>query len=104
MPSMPPARSSAPAHPSHVLCCGRRSTARAKTAILRDGVRLGGVSMLDSQVLEVAIGLVVMFFLLALASSSIVEAIAGVFNIRGRQLENAIKGLVSDPHHTLDVW
>jgi len=60
--------------------------------------------VLDSQVLEVAIGLVVMFFLLALASSSIVEAIAGVFNIRGRQLETAIKGLVSDPHHTLDVW
>jgi hypothetical protein len=62
------------------------------------------MSMLDSQVLEVAIGLVVMFFLLALASSSIVEAIAGVFNIRGKQLETAIKGLVSDPQHTLDVW
>src|SRR6476659_8315781 len=45
-----------------------------------------------------------MFFLLALASSSIVEAVAGVLNIRGRKLEAAIKQLVSDPRVTLNVW
>ena len=60
--------------------------------------------MLDSKVVDVGIGLVLMFFLLALASSSIVEAVAGVFNIRGKKLEAAIKQLVSDPKATLNVW
>src|SRR5215475_9551094 len=60
--------------------------------------------MFDSPIVDIAIGLVVMFFLLALTSSSIVEAISGVLNIRGKQLETAIQQLVSDPEHTLDVW
>jgi hypothetical protein len=60
--------------------------------------------MFDSPIVDVAIGLVVMFFLLALTSSSIVEAISGVLNVRGKQLETAIQQLVSDPEHTLDVW
>ena len=60
--------------------------------------------MFDSKVVDVGIGLVLMFFLLALASSSIVEAVAGVLNIRGKKLDAAIKQLVSDPQVTLNVW
>jgi hypothetical protein len=58
----------------------------------------------DSQALDVAIGLVLLFFVLALASSSIVEALAGILNIRGKKLKNAINQLVTDPEKTLKVW
>jgi hypothetical protein len=60
--------------------------------------------VIDSGVFDVALALVLMFFILALTSSSIVEAIAGVLNIRGRKLEAAIKELVADPQKQLDVW
>jgi hypothetical protein len=53
--------------------------------------------MFGSQVLEVAIGLVLMFFVLALASSSIVELIARVLNTRAKQLEDGIRSMVGDP-------
>ena len=59
--------------------------------------------MIDSSVLDVAIGLVLVFFLLALASSSVVEAIAGIFKIRSKMLEKGIAALVDDPsiiYHT----
>jgi hypothetical protein len=60
--------------------------------------------VIDSGVFDVALALVLMFFMLALASSSIVEAISGVLNIRGRKLETAIKDLVADPQKQLDIW
>ena len=53
--------------------------------------------MFNSQVLDVAIGLVLMFFVLALTSSSIVEAISGILKIRSKQLENGIVQIVDDP-------
>jgi hypothetical protein len=59
--------------------------------------------VIDSSVLDVAIGLVLVFFLLALASSSVVEAITGIFKIRARYLEQGIKALVSDPSIIYDT-
>jgi len=53
--------------------------------------------VIDSSVLDVAIGLVLVFFLLALASSSVVEAITGIFKVRAKFLEKGIAALVSDP-------
>src|SRR5690242_16691613 len=53
--------------------------------------------MFNSQVLDVAIGLVLMFFVLALTSSSIVEAISGIFKIRSKQLEKGISQIVENP-------
>jgi hypothetical protein len=53
--------------------------------------------VIDSSVLDVAIGLVLVFFLLALASSSVVEAIAGIFKVRANLLEKGIKALVDNP-------
>jgi hypothetical protein len=53
--------------------------------------------VIDSSVLDVAIGLVLVFFLLALASSSVVEAITGIFKVRAKYLEQGIKALVDDP-------
>jgi hypothetical protein len=59
--------------------------------------------MFDSQVLDVAIGLVLMFFTLALISSSIVEAISGFLRIRAKQLEGALTELVGDPKKLYDT-
>jgi hypothetical protein len=56
----------------------------------------GGL-VIDSTVLDVAIGLVLVFFLLALASSSVVEAIAGIFKVRANMLEQGITALVDNP-------
>jgi hypothetical protein len=53
--------------------------------------------VLGSQVLEVATGLVLMFFVLALASSSIVELFARVLNTRAKQLEDGIRSMVGNP-------
>jgi len=53
--------------------------------------------MFDSQVLDVAIGLVLMFFVLALTSSSIVEAISGILQVRSKKLEQGIEQIVGDP-------
>lgn len=46
--------------------------------------------MSDSQALQTAIGLVLMFFVIALASSTLVETVAQVFKLRARDLEAAI--------------
>jgi hypothetical protein len=59
--------------------------------------------MFDSVLIDVAIGLVVMFFFLALASSSIVEAIAGVLKVRSKNLERGIKALIDDPQLVYDT-
>jgi len=53
--------------------------------------------MFDSQVLDVAIGLVLMFFLLALTASSIVEAISGALQVRSTKLEQGIEQIVGKP-------
>jgi hypothetical protein len=59
--------------------------------------------VIDSSVLDVAIGLVLVFFLLALASSSVVEAIAGISRVRSKYLEKGIKALVGDPSMIYDT-
>ena len=53
---------------------------------------LGGL-----QVLDVAIGLVALFFLLSTALSSINEAIANILGWRAKTLEDALGNLVGDP-------
>lgn len=58
--------------------------------------------MLGSQILEVAVGLSLLYFLLALICSAVTEAIAGFTRLRARTLEQAIKGLIDDPT-TLDA-
>ncbi len=50
--------------------------------------------MLDSQWLEVAIGLVLTFFLISLASSMIVEVVARVLSKRASDLERAVRELL----------
>ena len=46
--------------------------------------------MFESQPIETAIGLVLMFFVIALAASSLVEIISQVFKLRANDLETAI--------------
>jgi hypothetical protein len=50
--------------------------------------------MFGSQTLEVAIGLVLVFFLLAAAASSVVEAIAALFKKRATDLESALESML----------
>jgi hypothetical protein len=59
---------------------------------------LGGL-----QVLDVAIGLVALFFLLSTALSSINEAIANILGWRAKTLEDALGNLVGDPKVKQDV-
>jgi hypothetical protein len=56
--------------------------------------------MLNSTVLEVAIGLVFCFASISLIASSINEAIASLFKLRGGSLLTGIKALLNDPHFT----
>jgi hypothetical protein len=51
--------------------------------------------MFGSQVLEAAIGLFLMFFIVALGASSIVEIISRLFSKRATDLENAIAGMLA---------
>jgi hypothetical protein len=59
---------------------------------------LGGL-----QVLDVAIGLVALFFLLSTALSSINEAIANILGWRAKTLEDALGNLVGDPKVKTDL-
>jgi hypothetical protein len=59
---------------------------------------LGGL-----QVLDVAIGLVALFFLLSTALSSINEAIANILGWRAKTLEDALGNLVGDPKVKQDL-
>jgi hypothetical protein len=52
--------------------------------------------VLDSPIVEVAIGLSVLFFLLAAAASSVVELISGALGKRSKDLEQAVATLVGD--------
>ena len=56
--------------------------------------------MLNSTVLEVAIGLVFCFASISLIASSINEAIASALKLRGRSLLVGIKALLNDPQFT----
>jgi hypothetical protein len=51
---------------------------------------------LGSPILDVAIGLSFVFFLLSVIASAVSEAIAGVFNLRGKTLLAGIKGMIGD--------
>jgi hypothetical protein len=51
---------------------------------------------LGSPVLEIAIGLSFIFFLLSVIASAVSEAIAGVINLRGKTLLAGIKGMIGD--------
>ena len=59
---------------------------------------LGGLEVLD-----VAIGLVVLFFLLSTALSSINEAISNILGWRAKTLEDALVNLVGDPKVRKDL-
>ncbi|HEY2054997.1 MAG TPA: hypothetical protein VGH14_13775 [Solirubrobacterales bacterium] len=52
---------------------------------------------LGSPILDVAIGLSFVFFLLAVIASAINEGIASVFNLRGKTLEEGLVGMLKDP-------
>ena len=52
---------------------------------------------LGSPILDVAIGLSFVFFLLSVIASAIGEGIASVFNLRGKTLEEGLKGMLKDP-------
>lgn len=56
--------------------------------------------MLNSTVLEVAIGLVFCFASISLIASSINEAIASLFKLRSRTLLAGVKSLLNDPQFT----
>jgi len=53
--------------------------------------------MFGSTILDVAIGLIFTYFLLSMISSHINEAIATIFNLRAKSLEESIRNLLSDP-------
>jgi hypothetical protein len=55
------------------------------------------------EVLDVAIGLVALFFLLSTALSSMNEAIANILGWRAKTLEDALANLVSDPKAQKDM-
>jgi hypothetical protein len=59
--------------------------------------------MFGSQALETLIGLVLMFFILSLAASAVVEAIAQVFRKRARNLEQAIAGMFIGPPNVSEL-
>jgi hypothetical protein len=52
---------------------------------------------LGSPILDVAIGLSFVFFLLSVIASAIGEGIASAFNLRGKTLEEGLKGMLKDP-------
>jgi len=59
--------------------------------------------LLGSSILEVAIGLVFVYFILSLICSHINEIIAGLFKWRARDLEQGIQNLLCDPDTTQAV-
>ncbi len=57
--------------------------------------------MFNSQVLEVAVGLVFVYLVLSVASSEIKEGIAWAFGLRSKMLEEGIRNMLSDPNNVL---
>jgi hypothetical protein len=53
--------------------------------------------MYIEELLEVAVGLVFVWFMLALACMQAQEVIAGAFKLRARDLEKAIRGMLEEP-------
>ena len=60
--------------------------------------------MFGSTILDVAIGLIFTYFLLSMISSHINEAIATIFGLRAKSLEQGIQNLLSDPQLVDKVW
>jgi len=60
--------------------------------------------MFGSTILDVAIGLIFTYFLLSMISSHINEAIATVFSLRAKSLEQGIQTLLSDPQLVDKIW
>jgi hypothetical protein len=56
--------------------------------------------MLNSTVLEVAVGLVFCYATMSLIASSVYEAIASLFKLRARSLLQGVKSLLNDPKFT----
>ena len=55
-----------------------------------------GDLVLNTTVLDVAIGLVFVYLLLSLVCTALLEIIAALFNLRARNLEDGIRSLFSD--------
>ena len=53
--------------------------------------------MLNSDVLEVAIGMTAVYLLLSLVCSTLTEFVSGIFAMRARDLEKNIRKLLGDP-------
>ena len=51
---------------------------------------------LGSPILDIAIGLSFVFFLLSLIASAVNEGIAGVLNLRGKTLEQGLSGMLGN--------
>jgi hypothetical protein len=60
--------------------------------------------MFGSQVLEVAVGLAVLYLLLSLICSGLNEWIAGIFALRARTLTKAITNLLQEPEMTEKLY
>ena len=56
--------------------------------------------MFGSQILEVVIGIIFVYWLLSLISSSLNEIISRIFSMRARDLERGIRNLLEDPDGT----
>jgi hypothetical protein len=57
----------------------------------------GGEAVFGSQILEVAIGLVLAFFLLATAASAVVEGVSALLKKRATDLENSLNDMLGAP-------
>jgi hypothetical protein len=53
--------------------------------------------MLDSSIVEVAVGLIAVFSLLAILVTQINMVLSNLFNLRARHLKRALKALIVDP-------
>ena len=57
--------------------------------------------MFGSQILEVVVGLILVYLLLSIASSGIKEFISGITDMRSKTLEEAIRKMLQDPGNGL---
>jgi len=60
--------------------------------------------MFGSTIIDVAIGLIFIYFLLSMIASHINEFIAAIFNWRAKDLGNGIRNLLGDPDLAAQVW
>ncbi|MGA8028842.1 MAG: hypothetical protein WB992_17005, partial [Bryobacteraceae bacterium] len=67
--------------------------------VARSAARSGGL-MFGSEILDVAIGLILLFLLMSLVCSSIKEALETVFKYRARDLERGIREIFGDINRT----